>query len=128
MANKSLEELLAETQEKIMNNEFRKTFTLTYDGEDYDFILQPLSQSVFMGIYSKSKGNVVEMNEEIVKRCLINEEGEPYPESLVKVLINSMPAGFTNDVTEKVYEISGIETNADDLEKAKNFLEQNIEL
>ena len=38
MANKSLEELLAETEQRIMNNEFKKTFTLTYDGEDYDFI------------------------------------------------------------------------------------------
>ena len=39
-----------------------------------------------------------------------------------------MPAGFTKDVTERVYEISGIETNEEDLENAKNFLEQNLEL
>ena len=128
MSNKKLEELLAETEQKIMNNEFRKTFTLTYDGVDYDFILQPISQSTFMNIYSKTKGNVVEMNEEIIKTCLITEEGEQYPDNLIKLLLDKMPAGFTNDVTERVYEISGIETNKDDLEKAKNFLEQNIEL
>ena len=128
MANKSLEELLLETEQKIMNNEFRKTFTLTYDGEDYDFILQPLSQSDFMEIYTKSQGDVVELNEGIVKKCLINEDGEPYPENLVKVLIDKMPAGFTKDVTERVYELSGIETTQEDIEKAKSFLEQGIEL
>ena len=128
MSNKKLEELLAETEQKIMNNEFKKTFTLTYEGEDYDFILQPISQSTFMSIYSKTKGNVVEMNEEIIKKCLITEEDEQYPDSLIQVLIDRMPAGFTNDVTERVYEISGIETNKDDLEKAKNFLERKIEL
>ena len=128
MANKSLEELLLETEQKIMNNEFRKTFTLTYDGEDYDFILQPLSQSDFMEIYTKSQGDVVELNEGIVKKCLINEDGEPYPENLVKVLIDKMPAGFTKDVTERVYELSGIETTPEDIEKAKSFLEQGIEL
>ena len=128
MANKSLEELLLETEQKIMNNEFRKTFTLTYDGEDYDFILQPLSQSDFMEIYTKSQGDVVELNEGIVKKCLINEDGEPYPENLVKVLIDKMPAGFTKDVTERVYELSGIETTQEDIEKAKSFLEQGIKL
>ena len=128
MANRSLEELLVETEQKIMNNEFKKTFTLTYDGEDYDFILQPLSQSDFMLIYTKSEGNAVTLNEEIVKKCLINEEGEPYPENLVKILIDRMPAGFTKDVTERVYEISGIETTEEDIEKAKSFLEQSIEL
>ena len=128
MANKSLEELLAETEQKIMNNEFKKTFTLTYDGEDYDFILQPLSQSDFISIYTSAKENALKINEEIIKKCLITEDGEPYPENLVKVLIDRMPAGFTKDVTERVYEISGIETNEADLENAKNFLEQNLEL
>ena len=128
MANKSLEELLLETEQKIMNNEFRKTFTLTYDGEDYDFILQPLSQRDFMEIYTKSQGDVVELNEGIVKKCLINEDGEPYPENLVKVLIDKMPAGFTKDVTERVYDLSGIETTQEDIEKAKSFLEQGIKL
>ena len=63
MANKSLEELLAETEQKIMNNEFKKTFTLTYDGEDYDFILQPLSQSDFLSIYTIEKDNALKINE-----------------------------------------------------------------
>lgn len=124
MSNRSLQELLAETEQKIMNNEFRKTFTLTYDGEDYDFILEPLSQSDFISIYSESKGNVAKLNESIVKRCLIDEDGEHYPDNLVNVLIRRMPAGFTKDVTEAVYEISGIETSEEDVEKAVSFLEK----
>lgn len=128
MSNKSLQELLAETEQKIMNNEFRKTFTLTYEGEDYEFILQPLSQSAFMQIYQASKKNLIDLSEGIIRKCLVNEEGESYPDNLVKVLIDRMPAGFANDVTEKVYEISGIAVTDKDLEKAVSFLEEGAEL
>lgn len=123
MANKSLEVLLAETEQKIMNNEFKKTFTLTYEGEDYDFILQPLSQSDFMQIYTQAKNDVVKLNELIVRKCLINEKGEPYSDNRIEILMAHMPAGFTKDVTERVYEISGIEATPEDMEKAKSFLE-----
>lgn len=122
MSNKSLEDLLAETEEKILNNEFKKEFTLTYDGEDYDFTLKPLSQSDFLTIYQKNNNNIAALNEAIISKCLINKEGEPYPKKLVKVLIEKMPAGFAGDVTQKVYEISGIQTNPEDIEKAKSFL------
>ena len=117
-----MEDLLAETEEKILNNEFKKEFTLTYDGEDYDFTLKPLSQSDFLTIYQKNNNNIAALNEAIIGKCLINKEGEPYPKKLVKVLIEKMPAGFAGDVTQKVYEISGIQTNPEDIEKAKSFL------
>ena len=45
--NKSLDELLVETEQKILNNEFHKVFTQSYDGEDYDFILTPICQKKF---------------------------------------------------------------------------------
>lgn len=122
--NKSLEELLAETEQKIMNNEFQKQFTLTYDGEDYDFILKPLSQNDFLSIYQRNQGNIAKLNEAIIKKCLITEQGEPYPAKLVKILIDKMPAGFASDVTKRVYEISGIQTTPEDLEEAKSFLNQ----
>ena len=120
--NKSLEDLLAETEQKIMNNSFNKQFTLTYDGEDYDFILKPLSQNDFLNIYQKNQNNIAKLNEAIINKCLITDEGKPYPKELVKVLIDKMPAGFASDVTKRVYEISGIQTNPEDLEQAKSFL------
>ena len=122
--NKSLEQLLLETEQRIMNNEYRKTFTLTYDDEDYDFILTPLSQSAFIEIYSKTQ-DIVEVYEEIVKRCLIRENGEHYPDNLVTVLLNEMPAGFSKDVTEKVFEFSGIEVSAADVAAAQSFLAES---
>ena len=119
--NKSLEQLLLETEQRIMNNEYRKTFTLTYDDEDYDFILTPLSQSAFIEIYSKTQ-DIVEVCEEIVKRCLVRENGENYPDNLVEVLLREMPSGFSKDVTEKVFEFSGIEISAADVAAAQSFL------
>jgi len=35
-----------------------------------------------------------------------------------------MPAGFAVDVTKKVYEISGIETDEKALDEARSFLER----
>ena len=126
--NKSLEDLLAETEQKIMNNSFNKQFTLTYDGEDYDFILKPLSQNDFLNIYQKNQNNIAKLNEAILNKCLITNEGKPYPKELVKVLIDKMPAGFASDVTKRVYEISGIQTNPEDLEQAKSFLNNTSKL
>ena len=126
--NKSLEDLLAETEQKIMNNSFNKQFTLTYDGEDYDFILKPLSQNDFLNIYQRNQNNIAKLNEAIINKCLITDEGKPYPKELVRVLIDKMPAGFASDVTKRVYEISGIQTNPEDLEQAKSFLNNTSKL
>lgn len=119
---KSLEELLAETEQKILNNEFHKNFTLTYDGEEYNFILKPISQKDFLNIYERAQNDIEQLNRQIIEQCLINDEGEQYASNLIDVLLNEMPAGFAVDVTKKVYEISGIETDEKALEEAKSFL------
>lgn len=122
--NKSLEELLVETEQKILNNEFHKVFTLSYDGEDYDFILKPISQNKFLNIYERTQNDIESLTRQIIEECLIDNEGNNYPSNLIDILLNEMPAGFVVDVTEKVYEISGIETDEKALDAARSFLER----
>ena len=122
--NKSLDELLVETEQKILNNEFHKVFTLSYDGEDYDFILKPISQKKFLNIYERTQNDIESMNRQIIEECLIDSEGNNYPSNLIDVLLNEMPAGFAVDVTKKVYEICGIETDEKALDEARSFLER----
>ena len=64
------------------------------------------------------------MNRQIIEECLIDNEGNNYPSNLIDVLLNEMPAGFAVDVTKKVYEISGIETDEKALDEARSFLER----
>ena len=122
--NKSLDELLVETEQKILSNEFHKVFTLSYDGEDYDFILKPISQKNFLNIYERTQNDIESLNRQIIEECLIDNEGNNYPSNLIDVLLNEMPAGFAIDVTKKVYEISGIETDEKALDEARSFLER----
>ena len=122
--NKSLDELLVETEQKILNNEFHKVFTLSYDGEDYDFILKPISQKNFLNIYERTQNDIESFNRQIIEECLIDNEGNNYPSNLIDILLNEMPAGFAVDVTKKVYEISGIETDEKALDGARSFLER----
>ena len=122
--NKSLDELLVETEQKILNNEFHKVFTLSYDGEDYDFILKPISQQKFLNIYERTQNDIESLTRQIIEECLIDNEGNDYPSNLIDILLNEMPAGFAIDVTKKVYEISGIETDEKALDEARSFLER----
>ena len=48
MAEKSLEDLLLETEQRILNKDFYKRFILTYEDEDYEFYVKPISQKKFM--------------------------------------------------------------------------------
>ena len=125
MANKSLEDLLLETEQRILNNNFYKRYVITYDGEDYEFYVKPISQRSFMQLYTRyGKKDVMKMNEEIVAKCLVKEDGTSYPEELIEILIDKMPAGFSTNIAKFVYEVSGIETDEESAEKAARFLEE----
>lgn len=125
MANKSLEDLLLETEQRILNNEFYKRYVITYEDEDYEFYVKPISQRSFMQLYTRyGKKDVMKMNEEIVAKCLVKEDGTSYPEELIEILIDKMPAGFSTHIAKFVYEVSGIETDEESAEKAARFLEE----
>ena len=125
MANKSLEDLLLETEQRILDKKFYKRFIITYEGEDYDFYVKPISQRAFMQLYNRyGKKDVMKMNEEIVAECLVHEDGTPYKKELIEILITKMPAGFSTDIAKYVYEVSGIETDKATSEEAKQFLEE----
>ena len=129
MAEKSLEELLVETEQRILNNEFYKKYIVTYDEEDYAFYVKPISQKTFMKLYTKhGKEGLMNMNEELIYHCLVQKDGTPYKKELIKILLDEMPAGFTTDIARCVYEVSGIETDNADSEELQRFLEGTSEL
>jgi hypothetical protein len=125
MANKSLEVLLAETEQRILNNDFYKRFTITYEDEEYEFFAKPISQREFMQLYTRyGKKDTMKLNEEIIAKCLVHEDGSNYPEEKIEILMNVMPAGFSTEIAKCVYEVSGINTDDNNLEEAEQFLEE----
>ena len=129
MAERSLEELLVETEQRILNNEFYKKYIVTYDGEDYAFYVKPISQTNFMKLYTKHGAEgILDMNEELIYLCLVQKDGTPYKNELIKILLDEMPAGFSTDITKCIYEVSGIETDKESQEMLERFLEEASQL
>jgi len=109
MAEKSLEELLLETEQRILNNDFYKSFIVSYEGEEYKFYLKPISQRRFMQLFTQyGQGGILNMSEELIYECLVLEDGTPYKKELIDILVDKMPAGFTTDIAMHIFEVSGI--------------------
>lgn len=123
MGEKSLEELLLETEQRILNNDFYKKYIVTYDGEDYAFYVKPISQNSFMKLLNKHGNNIAKINEELIFKCLVYNDGTPYKKELIEILLDEMPAGFSTDITKCIYEVSGIETDKESQEMLERFLE-----
>lgn len=129
MAEKSLEDLLVETEQRILNNDFYKRFIITYEGEDYEFYVKPISQRTFMKLYTEfGQKDIMKMNDELIYRCLVKEDGTSYPKNKIDILLDNIPAGVTTDIIKCIYEVSGIQTDKASSEQIERFLEETVEL
>ena len=74
----------------------------------YLVIIKPLRSSELNNATQIGlKSSYTDVNTEIVKLGLITKDGEPYPEEVVEKL----PAGVINKLTEHICEISGLNTD-----------------
>ena len=129
MAEKSLEELLVETEQRILNNEFYKKYIITYEDEDYSFYVKPISQRTFMKLYTQyGQNDIMNLNGELIYKCLVKEDGTSYPKEKIDLLLDNIPAGVTTDIIKCIYEVSGIETDNVSSEKIERFLEKTSQL
>jgi len=129
MAEKSLEDLLVETEQRILNNDFYKRFIITYEGEDYEFYVKPISQRTFMKLYTEfGQKDIMKMNDELIMRCLVKKDGSNYKKELIDILLDNIPAGVTTDIVKHIYEVSGIETDKASSEQIERFLKGTVEL
>ena len=124
MAEKSLEELLLETEQRILNKDFYKKFIVTYEDEDYSFYVKPITQRSFMKLLNKYGNDIAKINEKLVYKCLVYADGTPYKKELIDILLDEMPAGFSTDISKCIYEVSGIETDKESQEMLERFIEK----
>ena len=129
MAEKSLEELLVETEQRILNNEFYKRYIISYEDTDYSFYVKPISQRTFMKLYAQyGQKDIMKMNDELIYQCLVKEDGTSYPKDKIDILLDNIPAGVTTDIIKCIYEVSGIQTDKASSEQIERFLEGTVEL
>ncbi len=129
MAEKSLEELLLETEQRILNNEFYKKYIISYEDTDYSFYVKPISQRTFMKLYAQyGQKDIMKMNDELIYQCLVKEDGTSYPKDKIDILLDNIPAGVTTDIIKCIYEVSGIQTDKASSEQIERFLEGTVEL
>lgn len=129
MAEKSLEELLLETEQRILNNEFYKRYIISYEDTDYSFYVKPISQRTFMKLYAQyGQKDIMKMNDELIYQCLVKEDGTSYPKDKIDILLDNIPAGVTTDIIKCIYEVSGIQTDKASSEQIERFLEGTVEL
>ena len=129
MAEKSLEDLLVETEQRILNNDFYKRFIISYEDTDYSFYVKPISQRTFMKLYAQyGQKDLMKMNDELIYQCLVKEDGTSYPKDKIDILLDNIPAGVTTDIIKCIYEVSGIQTDKASSEQIERFLEGTVEL
>ena len=129
MAEKSLEDLLVETEQRILNNEFYKKYIISYEDTDYSFYVKPISQRTFMKLYTQyGQKDIMKMNDELIYQCLVKEDGASYPKAKIDILLDNIPAGVTTDIIKCIYEVSGIQTDKVSSEQIERFLEGTVEL
>ena len=86
------------------------------NGKKAQALIKPISTGEFQSIYN---GDASELVVNVLSNALMNKKGEP----LDPMLIKAMPIGLPVKIVEKIFEISGIETNPEDSEKLKEELE-----
>ena len=129
MAEKSLEDLLVETEQRILNNDFYKRYIISYEDTDYSFYVKPISQRTFMKLYAQyGQKDIMKMNDELIYQCLVKEDGTSYPKDKIDILLDNIPAGVTTDIIRCIYEVSGIQTDKASSEQIERFLEGTVEL
>lgn len=86
------------------------------DGRKAQAQIKPISTSEFQSIAS---GNAKEIIVNVLSESLMNKNGEP----LDSTLIEAMPIGLPAKIVMQIFEISGIETNNEDIEDAVKQLQ-----
>ena len=123
MANKELE--IQQTEEELFDLETlitegvdsRVPIEIEFpDGKKAAAMIRPISTGEFQTIYN---GDTSELLVKVLEAGLMNKKGEPLPVDLIE----AMPIGLPAQITQQIFEISGIKTDDEDLQETVKQLE-----
>lgn len=115
-----LEDLIAQTEEKILNNEYYEDVVVEYKGKRIGVRIRPISQVKFVEL-SKNKRALdnAEFNTLLIKECVLNKnDNKPFTREQIDKLFSG---GLAAVLMLKCIEVSGIALDNAQFEKLKNF-------
>lgn len=115
-----LEDLIAQTEQKILNNEYYEDVTIEYKGYNIHTRIRPISQARFVELSKNRRAlESAEFNSLLIKECVLNKHNnEPFTLEQINKLFTG---GLATALTMKCIEVSGIALNNAELNKLKNF-------
>lgn len=115
-----LEELIAQTEQKIINNEYYEDCEVEYRDYNIKVRIRPISQAKFVEISKNKKAlESAEFNSLLLKECIINKyDNKPFTLEQINKLFTG---GLATVLTLKCIEVSGIALNQSELNNLRNF-------
>lgn len=113
-----LEDLIAQTEQKIMNNDYYEDVTITYKDLNVHVRIRPISQARFVEL-SKNKRALdnAQFNTLLIHECVLNKhDNKPFTVEQIGKLFTG---GLATALTLKCAEVSGISLNQEQFEKLK---------
>ena len=115
----NLEDLIAETEQKILNDEYYEDVDIEYKNTILHVRIRPISQSRFVQI-SKNKDAVdnAEFHTLMVKECVLNKhDNKPFTREQIDRFFSG---GLVGILSMKCLEVSGISLSQEQLQNVKN--------
>lgn len=115
-----LEDLIAETEQKILNNEYYEDVDIEYKGGIIHTRIRPISQARFVELSKNKKAlQSAEFNTLLIHECVLNKyDNKPFTIEQINRLFTG---GLASVMTLKCIEVSGIALNKNQLDILTNF-------
>ena len=115
-----LEELLAQTEQRITDNEYYEDLVVEYKDLLLNVRIRPITQAKFTQISKNQRVlQSAEFNTEIIHACVLNKhDNQPFTKDQINKLFTG---GLASVLAIKCCEISGIVTDTVELKKLLDF-------
>ena len=115
-----LEDLIAQTEQKILNNEYYEDVSVPYKDYNINVRIRPISQAKFVKI-SKNKNAMksAEFNSLLLKECILNKYDNKH--FTLDQINRLFTGGLATVLTLKCMEVSGISLDSKQFNNRKNF-------
>lgn len=115
-----LEDYIAETEQKILNNKYYEDVDINYKGGIIHTRIRPISQAKFVEISKNKKAlQSAEFNTLLIHECVLNKyDNKPFTIEQINKLFTG---GLAAAMTLKCIEVSGITLNKSQLDSLTNF-------
>ena len=115
-----LEELISQTEQKILNNEYYEDVEVSYKDAIIKVRIRPISQAKFVELSRNKKAlQTAEFNTLLIHECVLNKyDNKPFTIDQINRLFTG---GLATALSMKCIEVSGISIDQSQFENLSNF-------